>query len=211
MNENQRKIINLAQQKDISRMNLHQICRETGITHAQSVKHHLDQLKKKGLIYYNPESRKNEVAEKGFKISNVFSLPILGAANCGKAIEPAQEDIQGHLKVSPRIVDRKSPDGLFVIRAVGDSLNKAKIKGDSVESGDYIIVDCKSQPNNGDYVLSVMDGAANFKRFYKDDKKKEVRLVSESTLNIPPIILHEDDISTSGYMVNGVVVKVIKN
>jgi len=57
--------------------------------------------------------------------------------------------------------------------------------------------------------LSVINDAANFKRFYKNDE--EIKLVSESTLDIPPIILHKDDVNTSGYMVNGVVVRVIKN
>ena len=76
---------------------------------------------------------------------------------------------------------------------------------------DYVIVDCKQQQSNGDYVLSIIDGAANFKKFFKDDSKHEIRLVSESTQEIPPIILHDSDINSSGYMVNGVVVRVVKN
>jgi hypothetical protein len=34
--------------------------------------------------------------------------------------------------------------------------------------------------------------------------------VSESTLKIPPIILHEDDLNILGYSINGVVIKVIR-
>jgi repressor LexA len=100
---------------------------------------------------------------------------------------------------------------LIAVRAVGESLNKANIGGENIEDGDYVVVDCKQQPNNGDYVLSIIDGAANFKKFFKDDSKHEIRLVSESTQEIPPIILHDSDINSSGYMVNGVVVRVIKN
>ena len=109
------------------------------------------------------------------------------------------------------VIGRKRPDGLFVVRVVGNSMNAAKdLKGGTAEEGDYIVVDCENaDPKNGDYVLSVIDDAANIKRFYKDDG--EIRLVSESTMDVPPIVLHEDDVNSKGYLVNGVVLRVIKN
>ncbi|MFA6325456.1 MAG: S24 family peptidase, partial [Candidatus Paceibacterota bacterium] len=107
--------------------------------------------------------------------------------------------------VSPRIAERKSSDGLIVVRAIGSSLNMANIKGKSIEDGDYVIVDCRNRnPEDGDYVLSVIDGVANMKRFYRGEN--EIRLVSESTSEIPPIVIHEDD----NYMINGVILMVVK-
>jgi repressor LexA len=212
MNINQEKILKLAEKKDISKMKFRQIARELDIENPQTVIYHITQLKKKGLLYFDASQRQRIAEPKTFTVDNFLNIPIVGAANCGPAMELAQQDIMGYLKISQKLLRQSKPDGLVAVKAVGESLNKAKIDGNSIENGDYVIVDCKKQPRNfGDYVLSVIDGAANFKKFFKDDKKEEIRLISESTHEIPPIVLHQDDINTSGYIVNGVVVKVIKN
>jgi len=211
MNKNQEKILNLAKTKDISRMGFREIGRELGIKYPQTVIYHLRQLKKKGLIYFDSGKKRQRIAKtKAFVVDNFFNIPIVGSANCGPALELAEEDIQGFLKVSKRSLNRSNPNGLIVVKAVGDSLNRANVQDDNIEDGDYIIVDTKQHPHDGQYVLSVIDGAANFKKFYENKEKQEVRLVSESTLNIPPIVLHREDLESSGYLVNGVVVRVVK-
>lgn len=213
MHPTQQKILNLAKKVNLSGKGPREISRLLGEEmHPQIVKHHLEQLKKKGLIYVDLKNNDTKVAKLGaFKIDKLFNLPIFGRANCGEALELAQESLSGYLKVSPKVLEKSSPTGFFVVKAVGDSMNKATIKDDNIENGDYVIVDSGRQPRNGEYVLSVIDGAANIKKFFKDEKRREIKLVSESTLNIPPIVLHEDDLNTSGYMVNGVIARVIKN
>lgn len=211
MNKNQQKIVELAKKKNISKMSFREIGRELNIPNPQTVIYHLEQLQKKGLLYFDTKKRQRVAKPKAFVMDNFFNIPVVGSANCGPAMELAQEDIQGYLKISQRSIKKSKPDGLIAVRAVGNSLNKAKVEGDNIENGDYVIVDCKQQPNSGDYVLSIIDGAANFKKFFKDEKNHEIRLVSESTEEFHPIILHESDIDSSGYMVNGVVVRVIKN
>src|SRR3989344_3138078 len=62
-----------------------------------------------------------------------ISLPIVGAGNCGPADIFAEENIEGYLKVSKSLLPRR--DGLFVIRAEGDSMNRASFHGKSIESG----------------------------------------------------------------------------
>lgn len=210
MNENQQKILNFAKENNVSSFSYREIARRLKISSPQIVIHHLDQLKKKGLIYFDKDKKQRIAKPKSFTADNFFNIPIVGSANCGPAMELAQEQITGFLKISKRALNTSNGEGLIVLKAVGQSLNKANIFGDSVDEGDYLVVDCKKQPKNHDYILSVIDGAANFKKFFKDDKKEEIRLVSESTLDIPPIILHKDDLETSGYLVNGVVIKVVK-
>lgn len=211
MHKTQQKLLKLAKKRDISKMGFREIGRELGIVNPQTIIYHLEQLKKNGLLYFDTKKRQRVAKPKAFIVDNFFSIPVVGSANCGPAMELAQEDIQGYLRISQKLLERTKPDGLIAVRAVGESLNKADIGGCNIENGDYVIVDCKKQPKNGNYVLSVIDEFANFKKFFKDDKKHEIRLMSESTLDIPPIVLHEADINTSGYLVNGVVVKVIKN
>lgn len=192
-------------------MSFREIARELDIENPQTVIHHMEQLKKRGLLYVDTKKQHRVAKPLTYVVDKIYNIPIVGSANCGPALEFAREDIEGFLKISERSLGRTRPNGLIAVRAVGNSLNKADISGESIENGDYVIVDTKKAPEDGNYVLSIIDEAANFKRFYKDKNKHEIRLVSESTTPIPPIVLHEEDLRTSGYLVNGVVIKVVKN
>jgi len=212
MNENQQKILDFIAENDTSKFSYRAISRRLNMSSPQIVIHHLNQLKKKGLIYVDESKNLKITNFKSSTVDNFLRIPIVGAANCGPATELAQENITGFLKISKTILSKANGEGLIAVRAIGNSLNKANIFDSKVEEGDYLIVDCNNKvPKDGDYVLSVMDGVANFKKFFKDEKSKEIRLVSESTSDIPPTVLHEDDLETSGYLVNGVVIRVVKN
>jgi len=135
-----------------------------------------------------------------------FSVPVLGAANAGPAILFAEENVEGYLKVYRRILNKK--DGVFALRVEGDSMNRAKIDGKNPEEGDFVLIDSEYKtPKNGDYVLSIIDGMANIKKFERDAKTGDVRLVSDSTnpKHKPIYISSEDD-----FMVNGKVIAVVK-
>lgn len=137
-----------------------------------------------------------------------FSLPVIGSANCGPANIFAVEDPREYLTVSSDAIGKKNKEGLFVVEAEGDSMNLAKIgeKKLSIENGDYVVVDSNiSSPSEGDYVLSIIDGCANIKRFKKVDGR--LALVSESkNTKYKPIFLS----SANEFMVNGKVVSVLK-
>lgn len=207
----QQKILQLAKGIDINKLGLRKLGTQIGETHPQKIKHHLEQLKKNG--YLQQDKKTNEIKPTNsttLKTSSFFNLPILGSANCGPADLFADENIEGYLKVSPSVIGKKTCDGLFIIKAVGDSMNQAKaLKSGPINNGDYVVINKeKRNPQNGDYVLSIIEDMANLKRFYLDKANKQIALVSESSLNIPPIYIHADDFKN--YMVNGVVEKVIK-
>jgi len=96
----------------------------------------------------------------------------------------------------------------FALRVEGDSMNKAKIAGKNLEEGDFVVIDSEYRsPKNGDYVLSVIDGCANLKKFERDNKTGEVLLVSESTNpKHKPIYISSED----NFMINGKIVNVVK-
>lgn len=132
-----------------------------------------------------------------------ISVPLVGAANCGPAELLAEENIEAYIRVQKKLVSKKS--GVFAVRAVGKSLNKANIKGKNIEEGDIVLVDSEDlNARNGDYVLSIIDGAANLKKFKID--RSQVLLVSESTENIKPILISPGD----DWIINGKIVGVIK-
>lgn len=133
-------------------------------------------------------------------------IPVLGAANAGQATLFAEENVAGYLKISRSKLNRK--DGVFALRVEGDSMNRAKIDGKNLEEGDFVLIDSEYRtPKNGDYVLSIIDGAANLKKFERDTKTGDVKLVSESTnaKHKPIYISSEDD-----FMINGKIISVIK-
>lgn len=202
----QEKLLKLIDQKALSSMTLRDIGELIKEPLPQKIKHHLEQLEKKGFIKHD---RKNKVISRirtNSKINSPFiSIPVIGAANCGPATIFANENIEGYLKISKNILNKCK--NIFAIKAQGLSMNKSNINGMSIEDGDYLIIDSDYRnPRNGDVVLSVIDDMANIKKYIFDEENNQIVLVSQSTKDIPPIYVHEDD----SFMINGKVIQVIK-
>lgn len=190
---------------------LRELGKTIGVEHPQKVKHHLLQMEKEGYIRVNWKEGSVKLLEKDTfdeEPASFFSIPVLGAANCGEATLLAEENPEGLLIVSKRILNPR--DQLFAVRAVGDSMNQAKINNkDNIEDGDYIVIDPEDKDiRQGSYVLSIINGSANVKRFYRDPDNHQVALCSESDRNYPPIYIHEDD--NPDFLVNGKVIAVVK-
>jgi repressor LexA len=178
------------------------------VDHAQQIKHHLLQLEKRGLVTIDKTSKILKLTAPGrTQGSALITVPIIGAANCGQATLFAQENIEGTLKLSKRLIFNKEKN-VFAIRAVGSSMNRANIGGHSIDDGDYVIVDgSRFNPQNNEYVLAVIDDFGVIKRFIKGKKRDEVELVSESTEEHPPIHIHADD---QRLIIHGKVIYIIK-
>jgi len=182
----------------------------------QRIKHHLMALQKHGFVIFSKSS--GELTLSSFarkKTSGLISLPILGSANCGQALELAENITpEGFLRVSARLIGplpQKPEYRFFVVKAVGSSMNRANISGDAIDDGDYVVVDRQvgdKKSLHGNYVLSLIDGAANIKKFVVQPKSEMITLVSESNQDFSPIFIHEDDFAD--YTVAGRVVRVLK-
>lgn len=209
MHKIQKSILDIATRKDLDRMTLREIGECVGEEHPQKVKHHLGQLKLKGFLSPDGKPATHSAGGRRLHKSGLLAIPILGSANCGEAKLFAEESVEGFLQVSPRMVPKKT--GLFAVKAVGPSMNRANVGGKTIDDGDFVIVDRTIQkPKNGDYVLSVIGGQANIKKFIVDRKNKQLVLLSESSQDLPPIYIHPQDLADSTYTINGKVVWVIK-
>jgi len=208
MHKIQRSILNLAEKENIGTMTLRAIGQAIGEGDApQKIKHHLTQLESKGLLKIIKEENR-AVGMNSDSKSVMVSIPIMGAANCGEARIYADNNIDGYLKVSKKIL-KKNKKEIFAIKAVGNSMNRAKIEKESIDDGDYVIIDSSiNKLSDGEYALFVIDGVANIKKFKEDKSRKSVILVSESNRDYPPIILHKDDVGC--LCVAGKVMQVIK-
>ncbi len=206
MHPTQQAILSLADTQDLSQLTLREIGQYVGIEHPQKIKHHLRQLEKKGMInlMHSGYSSLKRSSNTDIKF---FNIPLLGEVNCGPAKLFTDNPTRDFLKVSSSIVRKK--EGLFALKAIGNSMNKANINNNNIEEGDYVIVDSKiTKPDNGEYVVSIIDNAANVKRFYDDKRNKQIVLISESAENLSPIYIAYDDFDY--YLVAGKVIKVIK-
>ncbi len=213
MHNIQEKLLLLSEKKNLARLTLREMGEFIGEQGSpQKIKHHLIQLEKKGLIRVDKIKGLIQRTEpgwvKGFaKKARLLSIPILGSASCGPAELFAEQNVQGYLRVSDTLLGRKKAGNFYALKANGLSMNRASVDGKNIEDGDYLIIDNEiSNPENGDVVVSVIDGMANIKRFILDRENEQIALLSESTKEFSPIYIHGGD----GYFVNGKVIQVIK-
>jgi len=206
MHATQESILALLQEEGVIPLHYSRIGRKIGVKHVQNVKHHLQQLQKRGLLHIDSRRKIIKVQEDDSRSSfSLTRIPILGSANCGQALAIAEENCEGYLKVSESIVP--SQKSYFAVRAKGTSLNKADINGKSIEDDDYVIIDPENKaPTDGEYILSIIDGCANIKRFSTDVENGYIVLLSKSTEEIEPIIIDQND----DYHIAGVVDHVVK-
>ncbi|MEO6728855.1 MAG: S24 family peptidase [Candidatus Dojkabacteria bacterium] len=219
MHKTQRKILQISQTQDISKLSLRVLGKLIGEVHPQVVKYHLNALEKAGELSLNKIGtvsnkletlhHNNPSTKTSTRISNLIEVPILGMASCGVATQLATEQDLGVLTLSSSILNNHGE--FFALKAKGNSMNRANINGLGIDSGDYVIVDKSNvTPRSGvDYVVSIINGAANIKKFYLDTPNKQIVLVSESSENNNPIHISIDDIDE--YVINGVVKQVVKN
>ncbi len=212
MHSIQQKLLTLIEKSSLSGLTLREIGAKVGEPESpQKIKHHLDQLAAKGFIVIDKNNNTIEKMVHQNSKGNVISLPIMGSANCVEATFFADGHVEGYLQVTKKILGDLSNrvKDLFVLQAVGQSMNRADVEGDGIENGDYVIVDKKLvSPQDGQYVVSIINGVANIKKIFIDKKKSQIVLLSESSQNIPPIYIHQDDVDA--YLIAGQVVKIMK-
>ncbi len=208
MHDLQKKLVKLAKSEDIGSYGYRRLGEKIGVDHPQKVKHHLQKLLNDGHLVRGVGGEIH-ASSPGSMTGKMANIPILGLANCGQPLAYADDTTHGYLQLSPSLVSAKRLEDIFAIKATGDSMNKANIKGQCINEGDYVLVDSSTEvPNDGDYVVSSIEGLANIKKFRRDEANQMIALVSESTKDRPPIMLHPGD--TDSYRIHGRVVQVIK-
>jgi SOS-response transcriptional repressor LexA len=176
----------------------------------QTAKYHLQKLAEGGLIQMNLEAGVIKLVKRGYakaSTSPIYSLPVVGSANCGPATIFAEQNIDQYLKISSSLLPRNKSN-LYALIADGDSMNKAEIDGKTIESGDFVLVDSEYKTyKNTDIVVAVIDGLATIKRYREDRANKMIILEADSTEKYLPIFIHEGD----DFQISGKVVGVIKS
>jgi len=214
----QEKLLNLSRRENLAKLKLRDMAELIGCPQEspQKIKHHLLQLQKKGFLTIDRAKGMMErsPAEPGWargllekKGSRLFSIPVVGTANCGPATIFAEQNFQGFLRVSSRLVGRSKPTGLYAIKADGSSMNRASIGGKRIDDGDYIVVDANDKNvMTGEVVIAILDNKATVKRIIDDRANGQIVLVADSSYDYEPIYLHPDD----DFQISGKAIAVIK-
>ncbi len=154
-----------------------------------TVHKHLTNLEKKGAIrrQWNYSRAIELVSQDGN--SGAVELPMLGYVAAGRPIEAIES--ADTFAVPEQFVRRGHT---FVLRVRGDSMIE-----DGICDGDYIVVEERTSPENGETVVALINGEATVKRFQRD-KGGRVRLLPANAA-LQPILVKDKDLSIRGVVV----------
>jgi SOS-response transcriptional repressor LexA len=210
MHDIQKRLISLGSVSDLSQYTYRQLAERTGAPHAAQVRHHLLQLERTGTIVRDEHGALRAVKSVAPSTGPMLMIPVLGEVDCGVAATFANDSVIGYLSVSPSSTRIQNIDGIFALRARGDSMDEADVYGKSVENSDYVLVKKYDGEHvrDGEYVVSLINGMANLKKFRCDRTHNRIALISESSKHYPPIFIAESD--REYYEVIGKAIDIIK-
>ena len=122
------------------------------------------------LILNSQNQNKQDIWDK------LFLIPIVGRVPAGEPLL-AEENIEGYLPIDPMMYHLTSPDNLFFLKVVGESMNNV------VPDGSYVLIKKQDYAETGDVVVALVNGdnEATLKRFKQLDNNF-VMLEPDSTL-----------------------------
>jgi len=169
---------------------LEEIGQQFGLTSLATVHKHLTNLEEKGLIRrkWNFSRAIEVVPQPGHR--RAVDLPLLGRVAAGKPIEALEQT--GDTIAVPEEFVRKHHT--YALRVTGNSM-----VADGIWDGDYIVVEERSVPNNGETVVAVIDGEATVKRYFRERGGK-VRLQPANDA-MKPIKAQGRDVEVRGVVV----------
>ena len=185
---------------------LNELKEKLGISTKRGVVAHLIALEKKGFIFRTGQPRGIHMVENDDQIvyDYLVGVPILGYANAGIPMVAAEEENLGILKIDRNMLGKKK--NLFSLIIKGDSMDLAKIDGETLGDSKYIVVQKDAEFEDGDIVVAIIDNCATVKRFKRAKNMIILYPDSSNPLNQPIYI----DRNTEG-LINGKVIKVLEN
>ncbi|MFH1288140.1 MAG: transcriptional repressor LexA [bacterium] len=172
-----------------------EILKMMGLKSPRSIVQYLDVLEAGGYIKRGKGARNIKILKSPYDNSDsgkTVKVPVVGYVPCGVPFL-AEENIEKEIIISDKIA--KPPYKYFMLKAVGDSMNKA-----GINDGDLVLVRQQMTANDGDIVVALIDDEATIKqlRLHKD----YITLAPKSTnIKHSPIVLERD------FRIQGVVIR----
>ena len=153
-----------------------------------TVAEHIQTLVEKGFITKKGNDARSLQRVEDLETGHVVELPILGLIAAGSPIEVMQGQIET-LEVPPFMVGQRSS---YVLQVRGDSMIE-----DGIFEGDYVVIQEKDTPSNGEMVVALINGGeATLKRYFKE--KDHIRLQPANVAYKPIIIDKKTPIQIQG-------------
>jgi len=170
-----------------------------------SIVNYLNSLEEKGVLKRTSKRRGIELVGKGSKA--FANIPILGTANAGTPTFFAQENIEGFLKISKKLIKKNITNNLFAIEVSGNSMDLAAVNNKHIDNGDFVLVDSLNKDfSDNDKVLVTIDGLTTVKTLKTIDENTIGLFPESSDPNHKPIYLTPED----NFVFNGKVIDVLK-
>ena len=137
---------------------------------AKSTVHgYLWEMNRRGLLSYDGKKIETPVTRKAN--ADVTMTPILGSIACG-APEYAEENFESYVALPTALFGSGE---YFLLRARGESMIEA-----GIEPGDLVLVRKQNTAEEGDIIVALVEGETTLKRFYRDQKRRCIRLHPEN-------------------------------
>lgn len=172
---------------------MQEIADHMGMTKS-NVSGYVKEMAERGLLSLNGGWRGISTNKMSKTISNICRIPIVGSIACGTPML-AEQNVSSYLTISASFLGQGE---YFALKASGDSMINANI-----ENGDIVIVKQQNDAEEGQIVVALIHEEATLKRYFKDRKKRKIRLHPEND-NMEDMFFDKVDIQ-------GVVKKVIKD
>lgn len=172
-----------------------------GVGSTRTVLRYLEALEEAGYIERWSGARGLRM-RKGLRPSlETRLIPIVGEAPAGQLM-PAEENILGQVQLPKEFVKPPSAK-FFLLRVRGDSMNRAKVEGGTIEDGDLVLVRQQERADPGKIIVALVDGEATIKKLVKGPGYYVLKPESTNPKH-RPIIVSQD------FRVQGIVSRVFK-
>lgn len=180
---------------------IEEIRKSLKLSSSRSVTQYLESLTKKGTI------RRERYKNRGIFLTNkkekdTVMLPVFASAGCGSPSVIAQRTFDDFVEVASNLIRGKKKEDLYIIKAVGNSMNMA-----GINDGDYVLVERMTDQGfeMGDAVVAIIDDNAVIKKYIQSNDLIILQPMSSDGSH-RPIILD----GNSTYKIFGKVIKTIK-
>ncbi len=192
LTKRQKQILNFIEEsirKNGYAPSLDEISRHFELHSISTIHKHLVNLEDKGLIkrHWN-RARAIELVPAPDK-PEARDVPLAGLIAAGEPIEA----VRGNelVAVPEDMIGRRE---VYVLKVRGESM-----VDEQVRDGDYVIVENRTDPRNGEMVVALLNGEnATLKKFYRE--KSQIRL-QPAHPTMKPIFVRDDEIAIQGVVV----------
>ena len=180
---------------------IEELRRLLGVGSTRTVLRYLDALKEEGYIDRWSGARGLRMRRGTTASLETRLVPIVGEAPTGQLM-PAQENILGQVQMPTDFLKPPSSK-FFLLRVRGDSMNRVRVEGQTIENGDLVLVRQKDRVDPGKIVVALVDGESTIKKLVKGPGYYVLQPESTNPKHRPIVVARD-------FRIQGIVCRVFK-